>query len=121
MHGTAKAANMAPVAAHTTRSPNGVGPFSWKTFLDGGSKGVSEVVVLQGKKRVELSWVDGHSSEFSLEWLRDHSDGSFHVNTKQRKVKCRLEKRGKKNEIQYVSLKSTLIVSSGKGVEEPAM
>ena len=76
---------MAAETAQTPRPPDGVDR-SWKQFLDGGFDGVSEAVVLQGGYRVKLYWVDGHESEFSLKWLRDHSDGSFNVSTKQRKV-----------------------------------
>ena len=77
---------MVSETARTRRSPNGVGDLSWKRFLDGGSEGISEVVVLAGGHRVKLTWADGHESDFSLKWLRDHSDGSFEVTTKQRKV-----------------------------------
>lgn len=79
---------MTPVAAQDRGSSNGVDAVSsWKRFLDGGKDGVSKVVVLEGGHRVKLSWVDGHESQFSLKWLRDHSDGSFHVKTKQRNVR----------------------------------
>lgn len=76
---------MAAVTSQDRCPPDGVGR-SWKDFIDGGVEGVSKTVVLEGGKRVELHWVDGHEREFSLKWLRDHSDGFFHTSTKQRKV-----------------------------------
>lgn len=79
---------MAPNGSQTGGSSNGAGDISWKRFLDGGSQGVSEATVLDEGRRVKLSWVDGHESEFSLIWLRDNSDGSFHAITKQREVLC---------------------------------
>ena len=90
---------MAPTTAQTVRSPSVVGALAWKRFIDGGSGGVSEAVILEGGQRVKLSWADGHESEYSLKWMRDHCDGSFHVNTKQRQVRCRREtaKRNKNN------------------------
>ena len=76
---------MSAVTAQYRRPVDGV-ERSWKNFLNGGVEGVSETVVLEGRQRVKLHWVDGHESVFSLKWLRDHSDGSFHTSTKQRKV-----------------------------------
>ena len=95
---------MAHATAQTTRSPNDVGAHAWKRFTDGGLSGVSEAVILEGGQRVKLSWADGHESEFSLKWMRDHCDGSFHVNTKQRKVRCRREtaKRKKKQSTRRI-------------------
>ena len=84
--------SMAAVNAQLRHPYNGmVGDYSWTSFLDGGSQGVSEVVIVAGGHRVKLSWVDGHESEFSLKWLRDHSNTSFNVNTKQREVRHELE------------------------------
>lgn len=59
---------------------------TWSQFLEDGSKGVSGAAVHEGGHRVKLSWVDGHESEFSLKWLRDHSTGAFNSHTKQREV-----------------------------------
>lgn len=65
------------------------GDDAWKRYLDGGLRGVSEAVVLEGGRRVKLSWVDGHESHFSLKWLRDHSSASYNVATIQREVMFR--------------------------------
>ena len=64
-----------------------VGDSSWTRFLDGGLQGISKAVVTEGGHKVKLSWADGHQSEFSLKWLRAHSNASFNVNTKQREVR----------------------------------
>lgn len=62
------------------------GDSTWAQFLEGGAKGVSGAVVHEGGRRVKISWVDGHESEFSLKWLRDHRAGAFNSHTKQREV-----------------------------------
>ena len=77
---------MAPNGSGSGGWSDGAGDLSWKRFLDGGSQGVSEAAVLDEGRRVKLSWVDGHESEYSLIWLRDNSDGSFHAITRQREV-----------------------------------
>lgn len=81
---------MPPAIASPQAGPpsNGVvGDLSWKSFLAGGSEGVKEAIIMEGGHGVKLSWADGHESEFLLKWLRDHSDGSFHPSTMQRKVR----------------------------------
>ena len=78
---------MAGVIAQSPGSSNGADELTWKRFIDGGIQGISEAVVVPGGHRVNISWMDGHESVFSLKWLRDHSNGSFNVNTKQREVR----------------------------------
>lgn len=98
---------MAPNGSQAEGSSDGAGGLSWKGFLDGGSKGVKEAVVLDEGRRVKLCWVDGHESEFSLVWLRDNSDGSFHPTTKQREVRCLLCAREDETEIlQHVHVEN---------------
>lgn len=59
----------------------------WMRYLAGGSSGISRVVVRDGGRRVQLSWVDGHESEFSSKWLEDHCTGAFNPHTRQRQVR----------------------------------
>eukprot|EP00752_Nemacystus_decipiens_P009969 g8891.t1 len=62
---------------------------SWELFLQGGLAGASQARVQQepgGKCRVLVSWKDGHESEFSTKWLRDHSAEAFNTHTHQREV-----------------------------------
>lgn len=82
---------MGDVTAQSLSSSNGADDLTWRRFIEGGFKGISEATVVQGGHRVKISWLDGHESVFSLKWLRDHSDGSFNVNTKQREVRVRIK------------------------------
>ena len=77
---------ISPRMVHTEPSyTSGVGQ-TWDQFLEGGSKGISDAVVHEGGKRVKLTWADGHKSDFSLQWLRDHSAEAINDVTKNRKV-----------------------------------
>ena len=78
----------APMAQPRHQNIGSSSNLTWERFLEGGLEGVSGVVVREGGHRVRLSWVDGHTSEFSLKWLRDHSTGAFNSHTKQREVWC---------------------------------
>lgn len=87
MHMNMAAATAVAPMAQPRRSYNeSSSNLTWKQFLEGGSRGVSGAVAHEGGHRVKLSWVDGHTSEFSLKWLRDHSPGAFNAHTKQREV-----------------------------------
>ncbi|CAB1102384.1 unnamed protein product [Ectocarpus sp. CCAP 1310/34] len=63
---------------------------AWRRFVEGGRHGISAAVVVQPGggvgQRVSVSWVDGHKSEFSTKWLRDHAADAFNSHTKQRQV-----------------------------------
>lgn len=64
-------------------------PNSWERFLQGGLAGASHARVQgqpDGTSRVRVSWEDGHESEFSTKWLRDHAAEAFNPHTKQREV-----------------------------------
>lgn len=65
-------------------------PNMWERYLQGGLAGASNARVQQqqgGEMRVQVSWEDGHESEFSTKWLRDHSAEAFNPHTKQREVR----------------------------------
>lgn len=65
-------------------------PNSWERFVQGGLAGASDARVQQeqgGTRRVQVSWEDGHESEFSTKWLRDHSPEAFNPHTRQREVR----------------------------------
>lgn len=57
----------------------------WNRYLAAGASGISRTVV-DGQK-ITLSWTDGHQSEFSFKWLRDHCADAFNPRTKQREVR----------------------------------
>ncbi|CAM9549273.1 unnamed protein product [Scytosiphon promiscuus] len=64
-------------------------PDVWERFLRGGLDGISRTAVRrqgQGGTRLQISWNDGHESEFSSKWLRDHATDAFNPHTKQRQV-----------------------------------
>lgn len=64
-------------------------PSGWEQFLRGGQVGATHADVEEqpgGKVGVRVSWGDGHRSEFSAKWLRDHAAEAFNPNTKQREV-----------------------------------
>lgn len=65
-------------------------PTGWQRFLQGGLDGISQAEVQTqqdgGGERVRISWADGHESEFSAKWLRDHCTEAVNPHTKQRQV-----------------------------------
>ena len=65
----------------------------WDRYLAGGAGGISCTVVDKASQRVKLSWTDGHHSEFSFKWLRDHSTDAFNPHTRQREVRCSITRR----------------------------
>lgn len=76
-------------------------PNSWERFLQGGLAGASHARVQQrqgGRSRVWVSWEDGHESEFSTKWLRDHAAEAFNPHTKQREVREDLDKKNRLKE-----------------------
>lgn len=66
---------------------------AWQRYLAGASAGVESLVVvgrgegnISESDRVKILWGDGHESEFSGKWLRDHCPTAFNRDTKQREV-----------------------------------
>ena len=78
-------------------------PNSWERFLQGGLAGASHARVRQrqgGRSRVCVSWEDGHESEFSTKWLRDHAAEAFNPHTKQREVRGDWTATAKRNRLE---------------------